>query len=156
MPDSSSASVTLPEVLQFMQLLWTVVHGVDLRSKKMMSEIGITGPQRLVLRVVGLSPGVSAGELASILRVHPSTLTGVLRRLASQGLLNRVGDPRDRRRAILRLTTRGVRANAVRRGTVERAIATALQGVSAHDQAAAKRVLERLARYLSPSEGQAR
>ena len=156
MSDSSSPSVVLPEVLQFMQLLWTVVHGVDLRSKKMMSEIGITGPQRLVLRVVGLSPGVSAGELASILRVHPSTLTGVLRRLASQGLLNRMGDPRDRRRAILSLTTRGMRANAVRRGTVERAIATALHGVSARDQVAAKRVLERLARHLSPPEGETR
>ena len=156
MADSSSTSVKLPDVLQFMQLLWTVVHGVDLRSKKMRIEIGITGPQRLVLRVVGLLPGVSAGELASILRVHPSTLTGVLRRLASQGLLNRVDDPRDRRRAILRLTTRGVRANAVRRGTVERAVATALQEVSARDQAAAKRVLERLARHLAPPEGETR
>jgi DNA-binding MarR family transcriptional regulator len=44
----------------------------------MIGEVGVTGPQRLVLRVVGLFPGMSAGELATVLRVHPSTLTGVL------------------------------------------------------------------------------
>ena len=151
MTEPSAGDVDLPDVLQFMQLLWTVVHGVDLRSKKMRTEIGITGPQRLVLRVVGLSPGLSAGRLASVLRVHPSTLTGVLRRLTAQGLLNRVDDPRDRRRVILRLTSSGVRANTVRRGTVEGAIATALQGISPRDRASAKRVLERLARFLAPT-----
>jgi DNA-binding MarR family transcriptional regulator len=77
----------------------------------------------------------------------------VLRRLTAQGLLNRVDDPRDRRRVILRLTSSGVRANAVRRGTVERAIATALQGISPRDRASAKRVLERLARHLAPTDG---
>jgi hypothetical protein len=58
--EPSDTGVDLPDVLQFMQLLWTVVHGVDLRSKRMRSEIGITGPQRLVLRVVGLSPACCA------------------------------------------------------------------------------------------------
>jgi DNA-binding MarR family transcriptional regulator len=78
----------------------------------MSGEIGVTGPQRLVLRVVGLFPGMSAGDLATVLRVHPSTLTGVLQRLVDQRLPARANDPGDRRRAILRLTRRGVRANA--------------------------------------------
>ena len=141
----------LPDVLQFMQLLWAVVHGMERTSKRMTSEIGVTGPQRLVLRVVGLSPGLSAGDVAAILHVHPSTLTGVLHRLTSQGLITRTDDPRDRRRAILRLTTRGVRANAGRRGTVESAIAEALDGIGERDRAATRRVLERLAHHLQGS-----
>jgi DNA-binding MarR family transcriptional regulator len=64
-----------------MQLLWAVVHELEITSKRMTGEIGVTGPQRLVLRVVGLFPGLSAGELATILHLHPSTLTGVLQRL---------------------------------------------------------------------------
>jgi DNA-binding MarR family transcriptional regulator len=100
----SSALTELPDVLQFMQLLWAVVHALERTSKRMSGEIGVTGPQRLVLRVVGLSPGLSAGDLAAVLHVHPSTLTGVLQRLVSQRLLARSDDPRDRRRAILRLT----------------------------------------------------
>ena len=138
----------LPDVLQFMQLIWGVVHRVQRTSKRMTAEIGVTGPQRLVLRVVGLSPGMSAGDVAAILHVHPSTLTGVLRRLIAQRLLVRTDDPRDRRRAVLRLTPRGVRANAARRGTVESAITNALEGITDRDRAATKRVLLRLSMHL--------
>ena len=140
----------LPDVLQFMQLLWAVVHGVERTSKRMIHDVGVTGPQRLVLRVVGLYPGLSAGDLASILHVHPSTLTGVLQRLITQGLLARSDDPGDRRRAVLRLTARGARANAVKHGTVESEIAEALDGVSDRDRAATRRVLERLSAHLAP------
>ena len=132
-----------------MQLLWAVGHGLEKTSKRMSGEIGVTGPQRLVLRVVGLYPGMSAGDLASVLHVHPSTLTGVLQRLVDQQMLARADDPHDRRRAVLRLTRKGARANAVRRGTVETAVADALAGVSARDRAAARRVLERIARHLA-------
>jgi DNA-binding MarR family transcriptional regulator len=131
-----------------MQLLWAVVHGVERTSKRMSADIGVTGQQRLVLRVVGLFPGLSAGGLAAIMRVHPSTLTGMLRRLVALGLIARTGDPRDRRRAVLRLTLRGARTNAVARGAVERAVAQALTGVSRQDRGATSRVLRRLARHL--------
>jgi DNA-binding MarR family transcriptional regulator len=146
----------LPGVLQFMQMLWAVVHGVERASKRMTSEIGVTGPQRLVLRVVGLFPGLSAGDLASVLRVHPSTLTGVLQRLMAQRLIARVDDPLDRRRAILRLTPRGQRANAVSRGTVEAAVGEALGGISGRDRRATRRVLARLAEHLEPAESRLR
>ena len=142
----------LPDVLQFMQLVWAVVHGLERVSKQMTGEIGVTGPQRLVLRVVGLFPGISAGDLAAELRVHPSTLTGVIQRLISQRLLARTDDPNDRRRAVLRLTSRGARVNAVRQGTVEAAITDALAGVSDRDRAAARRVLHRLAAHLGTSD----
>ena len=145
------ASANLPDVLQFMQLLWAVVHGLERTSKRMTSEIGVTGPQRLVVRVVGLFPGISAGDLAAILHIHPSTLTGVLERLIRQRLIVRVEHPDDRRRAVLRLTALGKRANRAKRGTVESAIADALAGVSDRDRAAARRVLARLADHLEPS-----
>ena len=144
------APASLPDVLQFMRLLWAVVHGLERASKRMMAEIGVTGPQRLVLRVVGIFPGVSAGELAAILHVHPSTLTGVLQRLVAQRLLVRAEDDNDRRRAVLRLTARGARVNAVRHGTVEGAIGEGLRSVSDRDRQVARRVLARLAEHLEP------
>src|SRR5919106_1177000 len=149
--DPTDPFTDLPDVLQFMQLLWAVVHGFEITSKRMTSEMGVTGPQRLVLRVVGLFPGISAGDLATVLRVHPSTLTGVLQRLVAQRLLARSDDPSDRRRAVLRLTKRGARVNAARQGTVEAAIAQALEGTSDRDRMATKRVLERLAAHLEPT-----
>ena len=138
----------LPDVLGFMRLLWAVVHGVERSSKGMAADLGVTGPQRLVLRVVGLFPGLSAGDLAAVLHVHPSTLTGVLQRLVSQRMLVRIADPADRRRAVLRLTPSGGRVNAKRRGTVEAAVAAVLADIDAADRLAARRVLERLAEHL--------
>jgi DNA-binding MarR family transcriptional regulator len=139
-----------------MQLLWAIVHGLQKASKRMTRQVGVTGPQRLVLRVVGLLPDLSPGGLAAILHVHPSTLTGVLQRLERQGLVSRRGDPRDGRRALLHLTLRGVRTNARRAGTVEAAVARALAGVSDSDRAATRRVLARLAVQLEGSAPGAR
>jgi MarR family transcriptional regulator, organic hydroperoxide resistance regulator len=148
----AEAAAHLPGVLQFMQLLWALVHALERTSKRMSGDIGVTGPQRLVLRVVGLFPGLSAGDLAAIMHIHPSTLTGVLQRLAAQRLLTRIDDPSDRRRAVLRLTAAGTRINSTGRGTVEWAVAKALDGVSDRDQAAARRVLSKLAEHLAPPE----
>lgn len=141
----------LPDGLTFMRLLWALVHNLQKRSKRMRGQLGVTGPQRLVLRVVGLFPGVSAGTLASILHVHPSTLTGVLQRLIAQGMLHRSAAPGDRRRAVLTLTARGARVNAVRSGTVEAAIVDGLEHVSARDRQSAQRVISRLADRLDAS-----
>jgi MarR family transcriptional regulator, organic hydroperoxide resistance regulator len=142
------AAEALPDVLQFMRLLWALVHGLDKTSKRMRSEVGVTGPQRMVLRVVGLFPGLSAGELAALLHVHPSTLTGVLRRLVAQRLVTRVSHRTDQRRAVLTLTTRGARINHRRRGTVEAAVEATLRGVTSRERMVASRVLERLTEQL--------
>jgi DNA-binding MarR family transcriptional regulator len=147
-PPGTGDSAPLPDVLQFLQLLWALAHGLEKVSKRMTGDVGVTGPQRLALRVVGLRPGLSAGDLATVLRVHPSTLTGVLQRLVSQRLLKRVTDPADRRRAVLRLTPHGARVNAATHGTVESLVAAALEGISLRDRAATRRVLQRLAQSL--------
>jgi DNA-binding MarR family transcriptional regulator len=131
-----------------------VVHGVEKLSKRMASEIGVTGPQRLVLRVVGLFPGVSAGELASILHLHPSTLTGVLQRLTTQRLLVRVSHPADRRRAVLRLTRAGVRANGISRGTVELAVSKTLRGMPVANRRVLRKALQALATHFEVASAQ--
>ena len=127
-----------------MQTLWALVHALERTSKRMAHDVGVTGPQRLVLRVLGLAPRCSAGALAATLHVHPSTLTGVLERLVAQGLVARVPDPADRRRAVLSLTSRGARINATRAGTVEAAVIRGLDGVNHQDRAATIRVLRRM------------
>lgn len=147
-PGGPAAAAPLPEVLRFMQLLWAVAHRMETTSKRMGRDLGVTGPQRLALRVIGLYPGLSAGELAAVLHVHPSTLTGVLRRLLAQGLVVRRDDPHDRRRAVLRLTAPGSRANIRRAGTVETAVAEALAAADAAEVHGAERLLARLAALL--------
>ena len=61
-----------------MQRLWDLTHALNVRSKKMSRDLGVTGPQRIVIRAIGLMPGCSATEIAAALNMHPSTLTGIL------------------------------------------------------------------------------
>ena len=114
------------ETLQFMQRMWELVHALDVASKRMASQIGVTGPQRLVIRVVGQQPGQTASEIASMLGKHPSTLTGVLARLEERGLILRAADLADRRRARFTLTAAGKRIDRERKGTVEAAVRRAI------------------------------
>ncbi len=114
------------ETLQFMQRLWDLVHALDVRSKRMASTVGVTGPQRLVIRVVGQLPEPTATEIASTLKMHPSTLTGIVSRLQKQGLLSRALDKDDRRRSRFKLTDKGLKVDRERKGTVEAAIRRAL------------------------------
>jgi len=150
-PNRSQAETPyqLDPILDFMRLLWSVEHGLQRMSKRMESELGITGPQRLVLRVVARFPGLSAGELAHIVRLHPSTITGILHRLVSRGLLERQRDPHDTRRAQLRLKPRALVYTRNARGTVERAVIGALKRVGSPNVRAARRVLTELARRLN-------
>ena len=145
----SDSRYPLDPVLDFMRLLWSIEHGLQRLSKRMEGELGITGPQRLVLRVVGQFPGLSAGELAHIVRLHPSTITGILQRLVARGLLERQRDPADTRRARLRLKQRAVAYTRTSRGTVEQVVTRALKRVGASNVRAARVVLTEVARRLN-------
>ncbi len=112
----------LGAVLDFMRLLWAVDHALQSASKRMEAIHGITGPQRLVVRIVGRFPGIAAGRVAEILHVHPSTLTGILKRLETRGIILRRVDPRDARRALFALTPKGKKLDTLRTGTVEQAV----------------------------------
>lgn len=142
---TTSNSEPLSDALAFMQLLWAVAHGLESSSKRMHAELGVTGPQRLVLRIVGHYERVGAGQLAEVLRIHPSSLTGMLKRLEEAELLRRESDPFDRRRALLALTKRGQRLNDQRGGTIESAVARALATMSKERVGAAKTVLKAIA-----------
>jgi DNA-binding MarR family transcriptional regulator len=115
----------------------------------MHAELGITGPQRLVLRIIGHHGRISAGELAEVLHIHPSSLTGMLRRLEQNEMIRRESDPFDRRRALLELSRKGIRLNDQREGTIEALVEEALRRLSRERIATAKSVLTAIADALA-------
>jgi DNA-binding MarR family transcriptional regulator len=148
-PDAEGlGGLALGPVLSFMRSLWGVNHALESTSRRMKVRIGVTGPERMVIRLVGRCPRISAGELARILQVHPSTLTGLLRRLTRRGLLARRADASDARRALFILTSKGAAVDRLRRGTVEAAVNAALQSLPSRDVRVAASVLDALARAM--------
>jgi len=142
----------LGEVLEFMRLLWAVDHGLQSTSKRMESKLGLTGPQRLVLRLVGRFPGITAGRLAHIMHVHPSTLTGVLKRMEKRGLIERKADPLDGRKALFALTEVGQAMDVPTTGTVEAAVQRAMSRMSRARLSSAQDVLTALAEELGTGD----
>jgi DNA-binding MarR family transcriptional regulator len=136
------------KTLSFMQRLWGLAHALQAKSKRMESALGITGPQRLAIRMIGRSPGITPGELATTLRMHPSTLTGILKRLEERGVVVREEDRDDGRRMRLRLRAAGRTLDQEHAGTVEAAVRRALAQLDPDHVRIAQDVLTKLAEEL--------
>ena len=139
----------LGPAFEFMRALWAVDHQLQSASKRLEATAGVTGPQRMVVRLVGRYPGIAAGQVSDLLHLHPSTLTGILKRLEKAGLVARRPDPADGRRALLVLSPRGRTVDAVRGGTVEAGVRRALARLSPRAVAGAREVLEALSEELT-------
>lgn len=135
-------------MLEFTQDLWALVHSLDAWSEWMYRSYGVTAPQRLPVRVVGPWPGCSPGEAARLLRLQPATVTRLVAGLTR--LLHRSRDWSDARRLRLALTARGRKVNAIRAGTVERAVSRAFAHAARADVAVARRFVRSLTNELFP------
>jgi MarR family transcriptional regulator, organic hydroperoxide resistance regulator len=147
---SELAALLEDPALDFLRVLWTIEHGVQSASKRMEKSHGITGRQRLVLRFVERFPELTPSELAAILQLDPSTITGILQRLIDKGLLSRERDPRDSRRVMLRLRHAAKLFTAPVTGTVEWAVFETLKSMPIAHIEHAREVLLTLAASLQP------
>ena len=136
------------DAIDFLRLIWAVDHALQRRSKAMAATLGITGPQRLVIRIIGRFPSIHARQLADILHLHPSSLTAVLKRLERGDLVRRWPDERDRRRRLLGLTRRGQALNRETPGTIEAAVQRVIRTTTRDNLDSTRTVLSKLAREL--------
>lgn len=135
--------------LAFLRTVWALDHGLHSHSKRMKTERGVTGPQRLVLRVLELAPGTPPSELARILCVHRSTVSVILRALESAGHVKRLPNASDGRAVVLSLTPKGRRVVEEQAGTVEAVFRKTLGKLPPRNVQIAQVVLETLSRALS-------
>ena len=134
----------LGPALDFLQRLWRLNHALERLSGRMEKKFGVTAQQRLLIRCVGAYPGMTAGQLASVLNVDPGTVSAALRRLEQKQLVERRRDPVDSRRVALGLTPLGRALDTPAVGTVEAAVAELLATTPASDLQVLTAALERL------------
>jgi DNA-binding MarR family transcriptional regulator len=147
------AEGTLGPVLEMLRLIWAVDQGLQKTSKRMEASLGITGPQRFVIRLLGRFPGMTVGQLADLMMVHPSTVSGIVRRLERRGLIERRADARDGRRSFLSLTARGRARDLDTTGTVEAALRGVLAASPPHKVQYACGILSAFAGALDAAGG---
>ncbi len=71
---------------------------------------GLTYAKYVVLKALGEHGGMSLSDLSARLGVEPNTLSPLVKKMATYGTVERLRDPGDERRIVLRLTPRGVTA----------------------------------------------
>lgn len=147
-PSDLPPAYPLESSLAFLQRLWRLNHALERLSASMDRHLGLTAQQRFMLRCIGKYPGITAGQLAGLLHVDPSTVSSSLRRLESRGLLDRRKNPRDQRRASLGLTAAGRALDRPAEHTVEHAVDRLLAATPPEELGAMTGVLDRLVELL--------
>src|SRR5690349_10834432 len=92
--------------------------------RPVLEPLGLTHPQYLVMLALWQHGTLSVKDLSGLLQLDPGTLSPLLKRLESGGLLRRERDPKDQRNLALALTEKGQKlreqAEKIPAGIVER------------------------------------
>lgn len=101
----TAAAPTLPQMICF--ALYSANHAMQRVYQPLLAPLGLTYPQYLVLAVLWDQDDRSVGDLGRALQLDTNTLTPLLKRMESQGLLTRARSTSDERQVRIRLTDRG-------------------------------------------------
>ncbi len=78
-------------------------------TKGMAREVGLTGPQLTVIKLLETFGDLSLSNLSERIRAQNSTVTGIIDRMEREGLVSRERSASDRRVVYIRLTDKGRR-----------------------------------------------
>lgn len=84
-----------------------IIRAIDIRSRKLSKEAGITGPQLIILQELARIKGISAKDLSININLSQATVTNILDRLENKNFITRIRSESDRRRVALFLTDDG-------------------------------------------------
>jgi DNA-binding MarR family transcriptional regulator len=87
--------------------LYGAANRVTRLYRPMLDALGLTYPQYLAMLVLWEASPRTVGALGEALDLESSTLTPLLKRLETQGLVARTRDPDDERRVVVTLTEAG-------------------------------------------------
>ncbi|ARP39715.1 MarR family winged helix-turn-helix transcriptional regulator [Vibrio sp. 10N.222.51.C8] len=84
-----------------------IIRAIDLHSKKLSKEYGLTGPQLILMRAIQEMGNVTIKELSNQTNVSQATTTTIIDRLELNGYVQRVRSSSDRRKVHANLTEKG-------------------------------------------------
>lgn len=99
--------------------LYTASRAVTNLYRPLLDPLGLTYPQYLVMMLLWERGSCSVKEIGTALQLDYGTLTPLLKRLETTGLLERVRDPRDERSVRAILTEQGAELRARAKGIPE-------------------------------------
>jgi DNA-binding MarR family transcriptional regulator len=93
---------------QIVVALRRIIRAVDLHSRRLAQEFGLTGPQVVLLRALVRQGEMHVAELAKDVNLSHATVTDILNRLEKRGLVERTRSLVDRRRILVTPTLKAI------------------------------------------------
>lgn len=84
-----------------------VIRAIDLHSKHLSKNSGLTSPQLLIMLEIDKVSGVNSSQVAKSVNLSAATVTNILDRLENKNLISRVRNTQDKRKVGLYLTENG-------------------------------------------------
>jgi DNA-binding MarR family transcriptional regulator len=85
-----------------------IIRAIDLHSKKIERDSGLTGPQLLVMQTISQGMQITAGHVANEISLSQATVTSIIDRLEKKAYLRRERSNKDKRKVFLHLTDAGI------------------------------------------------
>ena len=133
---------------QIVAAIRRIMRAVDLHSRHLADEFGLTGPQLSVLKAAFRLGPATPGTLARAVHLSPATVTGILSRLEKRGLLRRSPGDRDRRTICVELTEEGLRVTKDSPSLLQDRFRLELAQLEGWEQTMILSVLERIASMM--------
>lgn len=130
--------------LAILQSLRRIIRAVDLHSRKLAANYGITGPQLVCLATLCDDGAMTSAELSRRVFVSASTITGIIDRLERHGYVERRRDDIDRRRVLLQPTPEGFKLVYRAPSPIQDQLIEKLRTLPDLDQAAISTSLQRI------------
>ncbi len=127
-----------------------IVRSVDIESKKIQKEYGVSIPQVLCLNFLQQSPSYQStqGEIRNFLNLNPSTVSGIINRLEKKGLLARLPKAGDKRVVNIALTSAGDKLLSTIPSLLHEQLSERLQKLDNVELAKVEESLDKLVRLL--------
>jgi DNA-binding MarR family transcriptional regulator len=135
---------------EILTALRRIMRAVDLHSKKLEREFGLTVPQILVLQALDEAGGLPVSELARRVSLSQATVTSILDRLGRKELLKRERDAPDRRVVTVSLTAAGARRVRHLPGLLQENFVIRFDRLEAWEQSMLTAAVQRIAAMLDP------
>ncbi|MCK4661187.1 MAG: winged helix-turn-helix transcriptional regulator [Phycisphaerae bacterium] len=133
---------------QIVAAIRRIMRAIDLHSRRLAEEHGLTGPQLATLQAAAYLGEASTGALARAVHLSGPTVTGILDRMAKRGLVERTRNGQDRRSVTVTLTRSGREVLAVAPSLLQDRFRHELAKVEDWEQTMILAMLQRIAAMM--------
>lgn len=125
-----------------------MIRSVDLYSKKLSKETGLTSPQLILLQQIAANDGVMVKQIADSINLSSATVTNILDRLEARDFVLRERSKIDKRKVGLHITQQGKQAIAHSPMPLQQHFINQFEELESQEQTQMLATLNRLAKMM--------